>query len=58
MTVFGSLRAVIYVGQAYLVFNTREHIRELVMHFDNLIRAAIVQPTEVVGVLQSLHDSI
>ena len=58
LTVFGSLRAVIYVGQAYLVFNTREHIRELVMHFDNLIRAAIVQPTEVVGVLQSLHDSI
>ncbi len=54
ITIFGPRRAVIYVGQMYLVYNTTEHIRVLSRHFDGLIRAAIVQPTEVGGFLQDL----
>ncbi|MDP6706787.1 MAG: helix-turn-helix transcriptional regulator [Alphaproteobacteria bacterium] len=47
LTIFGPRRAVIYVGQMYFVFNTTEHIRVLTRHFDDLIRSAVVQPTDV-----------
>lgn len=46
-TVFGPLRAVVFVGQAYLVLNSREHIRLFSRRFDELIRCATVQPHEV-----------
>lgn len=46
-TVFGPLRAVIYLGQIYLVFNTTDHVRVLTRHFDELIRAASVQCTDI-----------
>jgi transcriptional regulator with XRE-family HTH domain len=42
-TVFGPIRAALYVGQMYLVFNTTDHVRALSRHFDDLIRAAVVQ---------------
>ena len=42
-TVFGPIRAALYVGQMYLVFNTTGHVRALSRHFDDLIRAAVVQ---------------
>jgi transcriptional regulator with XRE-family HTH domain len=54
LTVFGQKRAVIYVGQAYFAFNSREHIRELSRRFDDLIREAVVQPHEIAGVLRRL----
>ena len=54
ITVFGPARAVIYVGQMYFVFNTTEHIRVLTQHFDSLIRAASVQPTEMAAFLKQL----
>ena len=38
----------------YLVLNSTEHIQVLTRHFDDLIRAAVVQPTEVIQVLQGL----
>jgi transcriptional regulator with XRE-family HTH domain len=47
ITVFGPLRAAIYVGQMYFVFNTTQHIRVLNRHFDTLIRGAEVQPHQV-----------
>ena len=47
LTVFRPKRAAIYVGHMYLVFNGTEHIRVLTEHFDNLIRAATVQPPKV-----------
>jgi hypothetical protein len=31
----------------YVVFNSTEHIRALTRHFDDLIRAAMVQPPDV-----------
>lgn len=54
-TVFGPLRAVIYLGQMYLVFNTRTHVRLLTRHFDELIRAASVQCTDIAAFTAQLQ---
>jgi hypothetical protein len=54
LTVFGPLRAALYLGDMYLVFNSTEHIRVLTRHFDELIRAAVMQPPDVIGYLQRL----
>jgi transcriptional regulator with XRE-family HTH domain len=54
LTVFGPKRAAIYVGNMYLVFTGTEHIRVLTQHFDDLIRAAIVQPPDVATLLRRL----
>tara|TARA_R110002012_G_scaffold281585_1_gene470834 strand:- start:664 stop:1476 length:813 start_codon:yes stop_codon:yes gene_type:complete len=43
LTIFGPLRASLYLGQSFFVFNTTEHIRTLAHHFDQLIRDAVVQ---------------
>lgn len=45
-TIFGQLRAAIYVGDMYLVLNATEPIRTLTRHFDQLIRAAEVNAHE------------
>ena len=58
MTVFGPLRAAVYIGDMYLVLNSTEHIRELTSRFDNLIRAAVVQPPEVVVRLEALRQEL
>ena len=47
MTIFGPLRAALYLGQMYLVLTSTEHVRTLTKQFDDLIRAAVVQPPEV-----------
>jgi len=47
LTIFGPKRAAIYAGNMYVVFNSTEHIRALTRHFDDLIRAAMVQPRDV-----------
>ncbi|NQV45415.1 MAG: helix-turn-helix transcriptional regulator [Rhodospirillales bacterium] len=57
-TVFGNLRAAVYMGQMYFVFNTYEHIRALSLHFDSLIRAAVIQAPDASRYLASLRDSI
>lgn len=54
LTVFGPLRAALYVGQVFLVFNTTQHIRMLARHFDDLIRAATIQPDEMAAYLRHL----
>ena len=54
LTIFGPKRAAIYVGNMYLVFNSTEHIQVLTRHFDDLIRAAVVQPPEVIDFLKGL----
>ncbi len=45
-TIFGSIRAAIYVGDMYLVLNATQPVQALTRHFDNLIRSAIVNPHE------------
>jgi transcriptional regulator with XRE-family HTH domain len=53
-TLFGPLRAALYMGDQYLVINTAEHIRALTNHFDNLIRRAIVNPSECAEFVRTL----
>ena len=54
IVVFGQRRAVIYVGSAYFVFNTREHVEELTRHFDQLVRDAKILSHEVANWIRNL----
>jgi transcriptional regulator with XRE-family HTH domain len=54
LTVFGSQRAALYLGQLYLVLTSVEHVRTLSRHVDGLIREADVQPTAVPAYLGRL----
>ena len=49
---FGPKRAVVYLGQNYLVFNSTEHVRAFTQHFDDLVKSAVVQPNEIDGFLR------
>ncbi len=55
-TVFGRQRAAVYLGDMYFVFTSTEHIRELTAHFDNLIRAARIQPPDVAAFVRRLAE--
>jgi hypothetical protein len=46
-TVFGASRAVIYLGQSYLVVTGAQQILSISRHFDRLIRNASLQPQDV-----------
>lgn len=54
VTIFGRQRAAVYVGEMYFVFNTTDHILALIGQFDDLIRAAIVQPPDLPGFIDDL----
>ena len=54
-TIFGPKRAALYAGQMYFVFNTAEHIRVLTRHFDDLVRAAVVNSAEAAAYLRRLR---
>ncbi len=56
-TVFGHRRAVIFLGPNYLVFNGSDQIRLLSRRFDELIRAAAVQPDEMALHLKRLAEA-
>ncbi|MFD2207030.1 helix-turn-helix domain-containing protein [Kiloniella antarctica] len=43
-TLFGPLRAAVYLGNMYLLVNSVDHIKALTQHFDRLIRLAKVGP--------------
>lgn len=58
VTLFGSKRAAIYMGELYFVFNTTEHIRTLMAHFDELVKVSSVQPTDMPGYLKRLLELI
>ncbi|MBL8581109.1 MAG: helix-turn-helix domain-containing protein [Rhizobiaceae bacterium] len=53
-TIFGPYRAAIYVGDLYLVLNATQPIQTLARHFDNLIRAAEVNPHETAAFARRL----
>jgi len=55
-TIFGPMRASLFLGQLYIVINSIEHIRKLIERFDDLIRMAIVHPHEIQNTLNSLVD--
>lgn len=58
IVVFGQRRAVIYIGSAYFVFNTREHVEALTRHFDQLVRDACVLSHEVGHWLRDMARSV
>lgn len=58
VTIFGPLRAALYVGQMYLVLTSTEHVRTLSKHFDDLIRGAVVQPNDIAGYLKRLRTEV
>jgi transcriptional regulator with XRE-family HTH domain len=58
VTIFGPIRAVLYTGEVYFVFNSTDHIRILTEHFDSLIRSAIVQPPDVPALARRLIGEI
>lgn len=58
ITVFGQRRAVIYVGSAYFVFNTPEHVQTLTRHFDQLVRDASVLSHEAAAWLRALSAEV
>lgn len=54
-TVYGPLRTTIYLGNSYLVLNGIDHIRVMSRRFDDLVRAAVVQPHEITRFLKELR---
>lgn len=54
-TIFGPYRAAIYVGDMYLVLNATAPIATLTRHFDNLIRAAVVNAHEAAAFISRLE---
>jgi len=53
-TVFGPKRAALYLGGMYFVFTATEQVRVLSRYFDQLIRDARYQPTDIVGYAEQL----
>ncbi|GAB4176896.1 MAG: helix-turn-helix transcriptional regulator [Thalassobaculales bacterium] len=53
-TVFGQMRVAVYLGRFYFVFTSSEHIRVLTRRFDELVRAAVVQPHDLPGHVEAL----
>ena len=53
-TVFGRMRAAIYVGQAYISVTGAEEVRFFTKRFDQLVREATVAPDKVPDYLRRL----
>jgi transcriptional regulator with XRE-family HTH domain len=53
-TVFGRIRAAVYLGEAYLVVTSAEQVAALSKLFDNLVRRAVVGPDQVHEMLNEL----
>lgn len=58
VTIFGLRRAVLYLGQMYIVLNSEAHVLEFIDQFDGLIRAAVVQPPDVPDLLRRLRAEV
>jgi hypothetical protein len=58
ITIFGKRRAALYIGGQYVVFNSPAHVVALAAHFDNHLRAAIVEPRQVPTRIRRLISSV
>lgn len=56
-TVFGRIRAAIYLGEAYLVVTSADQVGALSRLFDNLVRRAVIGPERVHDRLNALADA-
>lgn len=57
-TVFGTRRAAVYIGEAYLVLNASEAIAAFTRRFDLLVRRAVIHPHQVPGHCRALAAEI
>ncbi len=57
-TIFGPKRVALFLGHLYLVFNAVEHMRLFAHRFDELIRAAAVQPHAIGDHLAALERRV
>lgn len=58
ITIFGPLRAMIYLGQKYLVFRVPDRIQALSQHFDGLIREAEIGTRDLPAVIDGLLQEL
>ncbi|MEL7348895.1 MAG: transcriptional regulator [Pseudomonadota bacterium] len=58
VTVFGPMRAALYLGTDYLVLSAAEDVRRLARLFDGLVRAAVVPADRVHLTLQDLAAGV
>lgn len=58
LTVFGSQRAALYLGELYLVLTSVDHVRAVSRHFDSLIRHAEHQPSTMQKFLVDLRGRV
>jgi transcriptional regulator with XRE-family HTH domain len=56
-TVFGRIRAAIYLGEAYLVVTSTEQVTALSRLFDNLVRRAVIGPERMSDLLTELAEA-
>jgi transcriptional regulator with XRE-family HTH domain len=56
-TIFGQMRAAIYMGDSYLVLNAPGAVLSLTRHFDNLIRAAEIHAHEAARYARTLTSA-
>ncbi len=57
-TIFGPLRAVVFLGQHFLVLNGAKHVRLFTRRFDDLICHTLVYPQEINNTLKQLLDDL
>ena len=57
-TVFGRIRAAIYLGEAYLVVSSADRVVALTRLFDKLVRAAVIGPDRVHETLARLAKDV
>ena len=57
-TLFGPLRAAVYLGNMYLIVNSVDHIKALTQHFDRLIRLANVGPDKAEEKIRELLSQV
>ena len=55
-TVFGRIRAALYLGEAYLVVTSTDQVAALSRLFDNLVRRSLVGPERVHETLEAMAD--
>jgi len=58
VTIFGPMRASLYLGQRYLVLTSSAHVQQLCRHFDELIRGAVIQPPDVPEFVRGLRNEV
>jgi transcriptional regulator with XRE-family HTH domain len=57
-TIFGRIRAAVYLGEAYLVVTSAEQVAALTRLFDNLVRRAAIGPDRVHDTLAELAGQV